>query len=387
MPAFVFMDCDYPQELEKNLSVFQYVSDEASLNALVAQYQQSPLLVLDTEFVRTRTYYAKLGLIQAYDGKTLALIDPVALPDLSVFWALLDNPNIIKLVHSCSEDLEVFAHYGQRQPTPLFDSQIAASLCGMGHGLGYAKLVETCLGEVIDKGESRTDWMRRPLTDAQLSYAANDVLYLYQLYPQLANKLNAQHRLDWLYEEGERMTDGRLAPPDVETAYLKVKNAFQLTEHQLAYLKVLAKWRLEKALARDLALGFVIKDHGLIALAKKQPKSMGDLLKLNDLTEQEKRIHGKDILRVMQTADLSNPPELVDVLALKPGYKSAFKTIKTCLTELCEQHAIPMEMLGSKRHIHEYLQWRWDKQQGELPTVLSGWRGEIAAESLAKLEV
>ncbi|MGL4639717.1 MAG: ribonuclease D, partial [Shewanella sp.] len=94
------------------MSVFQYVSDEASLNALVAQYQQSKLLVLDTEFVRTRTYYAKLGLIQAYDGKTLALIDPVAIADLSQFWALLADPTIVKLVHSCSEDLEVFAHYG-----------------------------------------------------------------------------------------------------------------------------------------------------------------------------------------------------------------------------------------------------------------------------------
>ncbi|MGL5409223.1 MAG: ribonuclease D, partial [Shewanella sp.] len=167
------------------MSVFQYVSDEASLNALVAQYQQSKLLVLDTEFVRTRTYYAKLGLIQAYDGKTLALIDPVAIADLSQFWALLADPTIVKLVHSCSEDLEVFAHYGQCQPLPLFDSQIAAALCGMGHGLGYAKLVETCLDEVIDKGESRTDWMHRPLTQAQLTYAANDVLYLHQLYPQL----------------------------------------------------------------------------------------------------------------------------------------------------------------------------------------------------------
>ncbi|EGM69869.1 ribonuclease D [Shewanella sp. HN-41] len=376
-----------PQELEKNLSAFHYVSDAASLNALVAQYQQSKILVLDTEFVRTRTYYAKLGLIQAYDGHTLALIDPVALPDLSQFWALLDNPNIIKLVHSCSEDLEVFAHYGQCQPSPLFDSQIAASLCGMGHGVGYAKLVETCLGEVIDKGESRTDWIRRPLSEAQLTYAANDVLFLYQLYPQLEAKLSAQGRLTWLYEEGLRMTEGRLAAPDLDTAYLKVKNAFQLNEIQLAYLKVLAKWRLEKALARDLALGFVIKDHGLIALAKKQPKSIAELLKLNDLTEQEKRIHGKEILRIMQTADLVNLPELVDVLALKSGYKSAFKSIKTCLAELCERHDVPQEMLASKRHIHEYLQWRWDNQQGDLPAVLCAWRGELAAESLAKLEL
>lgn len=369
------------------MSAFQYISDAASLDALIDQYQQSSLLVLDTEFVRTRTYYAKLGLIQAYDGKTLALIDPVAINDLSRFWALLSNPHIIKLVHSCSEDLEVFAHYGQCQPTPLFDSQIAASLCGMGHGVGYAKLVETCLNEVIDKGESRTDWMRRPLTDAQLTYAANDVLYLYQLYPQLETKLAAQDRLAWLYEEGERMTQGRLASPDLDCAYLRVKNAFQLTPVQLAYLKVLAKWRLEKALARDLALGFVIKDHGLIALAKKQPKSMSDLLKLNDLTEQEKRIHGKELLRVLQTADVVNLPEVVDVLALKPGYKSAFKTIKTCLAELCEQHDVPQEMLSSKRHIHEYLQWRWDNENGDLPVVLTGWRATITSEALAKLSV
>ena len=146
---------------------------------------QSDILVLDTEFVRTRTYYANLGLIQAYDGKRLALIDPVSITDLSGFWQLLSNPNIVKLVHSCSEDLEVFAHYGQCQPTPLFDSQLAASVAGLGHGLGYAKLVEMCLDVSLDKGESRTDWLKRPLSDAQLQYAANDVYYLYQLYPEV----------------------------------------------------------------------------------------------------------------------------------------------------------------------------------------------------------
>ena len=393
MPAFLsVLFIVYPTyetfwDLEKNLLAFQYVSDDASLASLVAQYQQSSLLVLDTEFVRTRTYYARLGLIQAYDGKTLALIDPVALTDLSAFWSLLSNPNIIKLVHSCSEDLEVFAHYGQCQPAPLFDSQIAASLCGMGHGVGYAKLVETCLQEVIDKGESRTDWMKRPLSEAQLNYAANDVFYLYQLYPQLQAELQKQGRLAWLFEEGERMTQGRLVEPDGDFAYLKVKNAFQLTEQQLAYLKVLAKWRLERALERDLALGFVIKDHGLIGLAKKQPKNLSDLLKINDLTEQEKRIHGKELLKVMQKADLVNLPQAVDVIALKPAYKSAFKAIKTCLTEVCEAHQVPIEMLGSKRHIHEYLQWMWDGKVGDAPLVLTGWRGVLAAEPLSKISV
>jgi ribonuclease D len=369
------------------LLAFQYVSDDATLAELIVQYEQSQLLVLDTEFVRTRTFYAQLGLIQAYDGKTLALIDPVAVTDLSAFWALLSNPNIVKLVHSCSEDLEVFAHYGQCQPSPLFDSQIAASLCGMGHGVGYAKLVETCLNQVIDKGESRTDWMKRPLTDAQLNYAANDVYYLYQLYPKLLSELQQQGRLAWLYEEGERMTKGRLDRPDGDTAYLRVKNAFQLTQLQLAYLKVLAKWRLEKALERDLALGFVVKDHGLIGLAKKQPKNLADLLKINDLTEHEKRIHAKELLRVLQSADLDNLPDPVDVLALKPAYKSAFKAVKSCLTQVCEAGNIPLELLGSKRHIHEYLQWLWEGKSGEQPLVLSGWRGAIAAAALSRLSL
>ncbi len=361
---------------------FEYVSDDARLTELVAQYRQAPLLVLDTEFVRTRTYYAKLGLIQAYDGKTLALIDPVAIDDLSGFWALLTDTSIIKLVHSCSEDLEVFARNGGCQPAPLFDSQIAAALAGDGHGLGYAKLVESYLGVEIDKGESRTDWMKRPLTEAQLNYAANDVYYLYKLYPQLLDKLQGQSRLDWVMEEGERLTQGRLSAPDIENAYLKVKNGFQLTRKQLAYLKVLASWRLTRALKKDLALGFVIKDHGLIALAKKQPKDIQQLLKLPDLTEQEKRIHGKELLRVMATADLENLPEAIDVIALKPGYKAAFKAIKNALVALCEESSVPTELLASKRHIHEYLNWCLQGKPENKPLVMTGWRGDLVGNRL-----
>ncbi|RTR33224.1 ribonuclease D [Shewanella atlantica] len=364
---------------------FQYIDDDASLTELVSKYRQSPLLVLDTEFVRTRTYYARLGLIQAYDGTTLALIDPIAVGNLSEFWSLLTEPEITTVLHSCSEDLEVFARNGQCQPIRLFDSQIAASLCGFGHGLGYAKLVEQTLNIALDKGESRTDWMKRPLSKAQLTYAANDVYYLYELYPQLIQKLEDKARLDWVFEEGERMTQGRLTPPDLELAYLKVKNAFQLSAKQLAYLKVLAKWRLNKALSRDLAVGFVVKDHALIGLAKKQPKNVSELNKMIELTEQEKRIHGRDLLALLDTADLDNLPKPIDVLALRNGYKSSFKTIKNCLSALSEKHDVPIELLGSKRHIHEYLQWLWDGKSGDTPLLLSGWRADIAASPLTEL--
>lgn len=370
-----------------DLLTFEYISDDAALNKLVEQYEQSEVLVLDTEFVRTRTYYAKLGLIQAYDGQSLALIDPVAIKDLSRFWALLSNQNIVKLVHSCSEDLEVFARYGQCQPSPLFDSQVAAAIAGEGYGLGYAKLVANKLEVEIDKGESRTNWMARPLSEAQLQYAANDVFYLYQLYPLLLQSLSEQNRLDWVYEEGERMTQGRLAEINYEDAYLKVKNGFQLNPKQLAYLKVLARWRLEKALAKDLALGFVIKDHALIALAKKQPKSLDLLMQMNELTPQEKRIHGSSLLKVMEEVDLVNLPETIDVIALKPSYKSAFKAIKACLLELCEHHKVPQELLASKRHIHEYLKWIWGGKTDHAPLILTGWRREIVQSHLDGLKL
>ncbi|QFU22552.1 ribonuclease D [Shewanella eurypsychrophilus] len=364
---------------------FEYIKDDARLTELVSQYRQSHLLVIDTEFVRTRTYYARLGLIQAYDGKTLALIDPVAVSNLSEFWDLLVLPEITTVLHSCSEDLEVFARNGQCQPYKLFDSQIAASLCGFGHGLGYGKLVEQTLDISLDKGESRTDWMKRPLSEAQLNYAANDVYYLYNLYPQLLEKLEQQGRLDWVYEEGARMTNGRLAAPNVEQAYLKVKNAFQLSSRQLAFLKVLAQWRLKRAITRDLAVGFVVKDHALIALAKKQPKNSQELFNMTELTEQEKRIHGKDILALLQTADVENPPKTIDVIALKTGYKTSFKAIKNCLVAIAEEQLVPIELLGSKRHIHEYLQWLWDGKQGDAPLLLSGWRKGLVEAKLSEL--
>ncbi|WOT06622.1 ribonuclease D [Shewanella youngdeokensis] len=366
---------------------FQYIDDDASLAALVAQYSQAKLLVIDTEFVRTRTYYARLGLIQAYDGKTLALIDPLAVTNLSLFWSLLTDDNIVKLLHSCSEDLEVFANNGQCQPTRLFDSQIAAGLCGMGHGLGYAKLVEQTLGIKLDKGESRTDWLKRPLTDAQLEYAANDVYYLYELYPQLVEKLESLGRLDWVYEDGERMTQGRLDAPNPDIAYLKVKNAYQLLPRQLAVLKALADWRLKRALVKDLALGFVVKDHALVALAKKMPTSVNDLYKMSELTEQERRIHGKDLIKIIASVDYEDLPKPLDVLALKTGYKATFKSIKQCLVEQAEAQNVPIELLGSKKFIHEYLQWVWDGKKGELPLVLKGWRQTIVSDALNALNL
>ena len=156
-----------------------YVETSEQLHQVCQRYTQAPVLAIDTEFVRTRTLYPKLGLIQINDGKTLALIDPVALPDLSPFWQLLESPSIQKVLHACSEDLEVFLTAGNCRPVNLIDSQIIMSFLGHGLSMGYAAMIAHYTNIELDKSESRTDWMKRPLTTKQLNYAAADVEHLY----------------------------------------------------------------------------------------------------------------------------------------------------------------------------------------------------------------
>ena len=158
-----------------------YVENAQQLHQICQSYSQAPVLAIDTEFVRTRTLYAKLGLIQINDGKTLALIDPVAITDLTPVWQLMENPNIEKVLHACSEDLEVFLTAGNCRPVNLIDSQIIMAFLGHGLSMGYAAMIAHYTDIELDKSESRTDWMKRPLTEKQLKYAQADVEHLFKI--------------------------------------------------------------------------------------------------------------------------------------------------------------------------------------------------------------
>ncbi len=373
--------------LKQEIPAAVLITQQQQLDELVESSKNCKVLALDTEFVRTRSYYAKLGLIQLYNGETLALVDPIADLDLSGFWALLVDDSIIKLLHSASEDLEIFAHYGKVQPAPYFDSQIAASLIGLGHGIGYAKLIDTCLGIALDKGESRTDWIKRPLTDKQLHYAANDVFYLYHVFPYLETELKKLNRLDWLYEEGQFLCNGRLDEIDYDNAYLKIKNGFQLQRMQLAYLKPLATWRLKTAVQRDLALGFVLKDHAMIAISKRVPQTVSDLNDIQELLDSEKRKHSSSIVECMKKANREQLPEAIDVIAFRADYKTSFKLVKATLSQIAEEENVPMEFIGSKRYVHEYLNWIWNDSRKEYPRILTGWRKDLIESRLSQIEL
>ncbi|SHG81232.1 ribonuclease D [Ferrimonas marina] len=366
---------------------WQWIDSDEALLALCQQCQQADYVALDTEFVRTRTLNAQLGLVQIYDGTTLALVDPLAINDLGPLWRLLLDESVVKVLHSASEDLEIFAHQGGVIPKPLFDSQVAGVLLNLGGAMGYAKLIQHYLDIELDKGESRTDWLRRPLSEKQLSYAAADVYYLHKIYPTMRQSIEQMGRLEWLWQEGERACRGRLKPDDPSKAYLKVKNAWQLKPQQLAVLKSLAAWRLEVAQRKDLALSFVVKDAVLLNLARRAPRSMAALHKLEGLDERTLQRHGRAILKCVTNADTDNPPEAIDALGVDPDFREAVAQCRECLQAVAKQHEVAPEFLASKKLVTQYVTWLWNDRFGATPDVLQGWRGELCYEPLSKLNL
>ncbi len=204
---------------------YQLVEDFLSLQNLCQQYSKASVLAIDTEFVRTRTLYPKLGLLQIFDGEQLALIDPVAIDDLSPFWQLLTNENIIKVLHACSEDLEVFLTSANCKPVNLIDSQIMMSFLGHGLSMGYAAMVEHFIGIKLDKSESRTDWMKRPLSLNQLNYASADVEHLFNIYPKLVAQTEQAGWLNYDKQENQLLIERKFNLMNEEQLYCQVKLA------------------------------------------------------------------------------------------------------------------------------------------------------------------
>lgn len=366
---------------------YTYIDTQQALNSLCHDYLNATVIAIDTEFVRERTFYAKLGLLQAYDGHTLALIDPLAVEDLSPFWALLENPEIVKVLHAGSEDFEVFRNYGKVTVAPVFDSQVAAALTGMGCSLGYGKLIESQLDIALDKGESRTNWLARPLSVAQLQYAANDVFYLHQVYFKLLAQLQSNERAMICEQESQRLAT-KTSNRNTVDKYLDISGAWQLEPEQLAVLQQLAQWRHQEALKRDLALGFVLKDAELLAIAKATPQQLSELRLLQQIHPMAIKRHGNKILNlVTQGLKQEFLPQKVTRLMDYPHYKSRFKAVKSAVEQVAIESEIPKEMIASKKLIHEVLSYFWKQTPKSQPTpvLLSGWRNELVGKKVRQL--
>jgi ribonuclease D len=365
------------------------VEDQQALVELCQKLAQSPLLAIDTEFVRTRTLYPKLGLLQVNNGEIIALIDPISIADLSPFWQLLTDANICKVLHACSEDLEVFLTAGNCKPVNLIDSQVMMSFLGHGLSMGYAAMVQHYTEIELDKSESRTDWTKRPLTAKQIVYAQADVDYLFQIYPQILQELEQSGWLEAAQQETQMMIERKFTPIDDQTLYKNVKMSWRLNPQQLNNLKQLASWRYLKAKQKDVPIGFVVKDHTLIAVATNNPQNVGAMGKLEGAETLDIRHQGRAMLMVLKEASNIEPsqyPEKIARLDEYPGYKQIFKQVKGFISQVAEDSGLSNENLASKKQINQFLTWFFKLDGGKLSMsnvdVLQGWRLSLFGEKL-----
>ncbi|MDF7680918.1 ribonuclease D [Enterobacteriaceae bacterium ESL0689] len=364
------------------------ITTDDDLRTVCEAASQAAAIALDSEFVRIRTYYPQLGLLQLFDGQTVSLIDPLAISDWAPMRDLLLNNDVVKYLHAGSEDLEVFLNTLGLMPQPLIDTQILAAFCGHPLSWGFAAMVEAYSGVVLDKSESRTDWLARPLTARQCEYAAADVWYLLPVARQLMDEISATGWLSAALDECHLQQQRRQEVPDPAQAWRDIASAWQLRPRQLACLQLLAEWRLHNARDRDIAVNFIVREEHLWRIARYMPRTTGDLASLG-ISGNEIRFHGKVLLSLVAKAQAlpeeALPPPLQN-LADMAGYRSLFKGIKTLVQTVSDEQGLSSGLLASRRQINQLLNWHWQlKRRDTLPELLSGWRGELLAERLKKL--
>ena len=366
----------------QNLPHFSLITTNTELSEICLLAQQQNIVALDTEFIRISTYFPKLGLIQLYDGKRVSLIDPLLITDFSPFVKLLADSHVLKVLHSCSEDLLVFLQEFNQLPTPMIDTQIMARFLGLGMSVGLAKLVQQYLNIKIDKGATRTDWIKRPLSKTQLQYAAGDVWYLLPLCRILQQELSQTPWLKAVKEDSELalIKTYKLKERDANKAYLDIPNAWKLKPLELARLKVLATWRQNIAVKRNLALSYIVKSEHLWKVAKHNPRNIAEMLELG-LTHNEIRIYGKKILQLLAQASQISPnnyPQKIVRISEDPRYKQTIRSLQEQVTALTPGGLSP-EIIASKRTLEELIKWVWKKEcsPNKLPELLIGWRKQI----------
>ena len=370
---------------------YQIIQDNQQLQQICQLAQRQSVVALDTEFERVRSYYAKLGLIQLHYGECVALIDPLAISEWQSFVELLANPQVTKVLHASGEDIEIFHQQFGTLPQPMMDTQIMANFLGFPLSVGFAKLTEHYLQISLDKGLSRTNWLKRPLSEQQLHYAAADVYYLLPIYQQMFKAAEVSPWLAIIQQECQFMMEKRIKPINPDKAYLDISNAWRLDRAALNNLKFLARWRLQEGIKRNLALNFIVDSQSLVKVAIHAPKHTSELLTLG-LHPMEIKRYGKKLLLLIEQAkrvSSTDYPDLIENIAEKAGYKNQLHLLQHQLKQLLKDD-LPMPVVASKKSLHQFLKWYLTGQsQAKLPELLQSWRriyGEALLDCLHRSE-
>lgn len=362
---------------------FTWVDSDISLTAMVEALSNEPLLAVDTEFMRTDTYYPIVGLIQVAGPRSIYLVDPLALSTLEPLRCLFYGDQLEAIVlHSCSEDLEVFKTLWKAVPTKVFDTQIAAAHLNLERQPSLQKLLSILLDVDLPKDETRSNWLQRPLTDNQKKYAALDVAYLLAVYRALNEKLDLLGRTSWVIEDCRTLTDKYSASIDFDSLYQSIGSAWKLNKQQLAVLKCIVAWRDRTAIEKNRPKGHVLKDATLFEVAERMPKTRSAVAQCESVSPGQAKRFG-DALAGMVTEvcaqDSASYPELLD----KPfnrAHKALAKQMKDVAEKAAEKLEMPTERLASRKLLERYAKAKLS--ESEIPKELSGWRYDVLVKEL-----
>lgn len=361
------------------------IADSTELAAFCARQANAEYLAVDTEFLRDTTYWPQLCLVQVGGPDEVAAIDTLAPDiDLSPLFTLMDDPKILKVFHSARQDLEIFFHMMGHVPGPIFDTQVAAMVCGFGDSVGYDTMVRKLTGAQIDKSSRFADWSRRPLSEKQLNYALSDVIHLRPAFEKLKRRLDNSGRAGWLDEEMAILTNGDTYRMDPENAWARLKTRSNDPRY-FAILKELAAWREREAQRRNTPRNRVLRDEQLFDVAAHRPTSADALGRTRGLSRDMAggRI-GQGILEAVQRglaipkADCPTPPSKPD---LPNGLGPVIDLLKVLLKMKCEKHDVAQKLIANAADL-EYIA---ADDNAPVP-ALSGWRRELFGEDALALK-
>lgn len=366
------------------------VTSNDEVRDLVVEAKGSGVVGLDTEFMRERTYRAQLCLVQVASPERISLVDPLARVDLAPIGELLGDPDVEVIVHAGRQDLELFNDELGVVPTNVFDVQVAAGFAGYGASLAYGALVKGVLGVSLSKGESYTDWCRRPLTGKQERYAADDVRWLLQAAVRLKDRLRELGRLEWALEEMVFLSAPESYDRDLDQVWKRVSGRGSLSGKQLGVLRELARWREETAMRRNLPRGWVMKDATLVDIARRQPSTSKELGNVRGFNAKEVDRSGREILQALERGRSADPPAFTPPPRREDQVRARLigGLADVLVRTRAEAAGVAPELVATRGDIEAVLLQIFagkTSDDGNDHRLLQGWRRELAGDAVVAL--
>lgn len=358
-----------------------YLSTQEELKAYCDEASACRVVAVDTEFLREKTYFPRLCLIQVNAGGNIAAIDPILIEDLSLLAAIFEDPDVVKVFHACSQDLEVLWDGMGCVCRNVFDTQVAAAFLGLRQQIGYGPLVDAYCGVSLPKAEALTDWSQRPLDPEQLVYAEDDVRYLPQIYETMCNKLVDSDRLSWVLPEMDEASDPSRFRKDPRDAFLRLKRASTLTRRQLAVAREVCAWREETAAARDVPRKWLMSDEVIVEACHRTPTSLPRLRRIRGLEKLSESDARGIIASVQRGLDCPPADFPAAIKRLKPSSEKdgALDLMSAVVRVVAEKTGIAPQVIASKEDLNELLSGSRDGR------LAQGWRHEVAGKQLERL--